>query len=172
VRAGEGHVFVFRFRAPIRAIRGDTGTQGESQIRTGVLCEKRRYDPDGPELTSLQGVSQNEDARYDFFIVEVTGSQTVAQVRLHDGAGVQIATRAYTLRPYEQLLVNMTDLAPGARVTGGRIDATVLSETGRVIVAGSLVASGSQDSTGFEMSFRSDLLATNSASGAPKSFRS
>lgn len=114
------------------------------------------------EQATLQGVIQNEDFRYNFLMVEVTGMQTVAQLRLHDAAGVQIATRTYTLLPYEQLLVNLNDLAPGARVTGGRIDATVLSETGGVIFAGSLIANGSQDSTGFEMSFRSDLLAANS----------
>jgi hypothetical protein len=114
------------------------------------------------ERASLQGVNQDDDFRYNFFMVEVTGVLTVVQVRLLDAAGVQIATRTYTLLPYEQLLVSITDLAPEGRVTGGRIDATVLSETGAVIFAGSLIANGSQDSTGFEMSFKSDLLAANS----------
>jgi hypothetical protein len=113
------------------------------------------------EQGSLQGVSQNTDFRYNFFVVEVSGSHTLVEVRLRDGAGAEIAAKSYALRPWEQMLVSMSDLAPGVTVSGGRIDATVMSEAGRVIFAGSLVANGSQDSTGFEMSFKSDLLAEN-----------
>jgi hypothetical protein len=114
------------------------------------------------ESGTLQGVSQDEDFRYNFFMVEVTGAETVVQVDLHDAAGKKIATRMYALLPYEELLVTTSDLAADAHVTGGRIDATVIGESGAVIFAGSLVANKTQASTGFEMSFRSNLLATDS----------
>ncbi len=114
------------------------------------------------ELGSLQGVTNNDDFRYNFFVVEVSGAQTLLEVRLRDGAGAELATKTYPLRPWEQMLVSTSDLAPGIMVDGGRIDATVVSDQGRAIFAGSLVANGSQDSTGFEMSFKSDLLAENS----------
>jgi hypothetical protein len=113
------------------------------------------------ELGTLQGVSQNRDFRYNFFVVEVSGAEASVVVRLRDAAGGEIASKTYTLPPYGQLLVGTTDLAPLQTVSGGRIDATVVSEAGRVIFAGSLVANESQDSTGFEMSFRSSLLAEN-----------
>jgi collagen triple helix repeat protein len=109
----------------------------------------------------LQGVNQNADFRYNFFLVEVSGAQTLVQVRLRDGAGGEIASKTYTLGPYEQILVSSNDLAPGMNVNDGALDATVVSEAGKVIFAGSLVTNGSQDSTGFEMSFKSDLLAEN-----------
>ncbi len=113
------------------------------------------------EQASLQGVSQTADFRYNFLMVEVSGVQTLVQVRLRDGAGGELATKTYSLRPWEQMLVSTSDLAPGIMVDGGRIDATVVSDQGRAILAGSLVANGSQDATGFEMSFKSDLLAEN-----------
>ena len=107
----------------------------------------------------LQGANQNADFRYNFILVEVSGAETAVQVRLRDGAGAEIATKTYTVRPYEQLLVNISDLAPGVVVNGAQLQATVLSDSGRVIFAGSLITNGSQDSTGFEMSFNSSLLA-------------
>ncbi len=110
----------------------------------------------------LQGVNQNNDFRYNFFLVEVSGGSASVQLSLRDAAGGEIVTKTYPLLPYEQMLVSMTDLAPGRTVEGAQMQATVTSDTGRVIFAGSLVANGSQDSSGFEMSFKSDLLTENS----------
>ena len=113
------------------------------------------------EQASLQGVNQNSDFRYNFFMVEVSGEEASVQVRLRGSAGGELAIKTYRLLPYEQLLVNVNDLAPGMTIDNAQIQATILSDGGRVILAGSLIANGSQDSTGFEMSFKSDLLAAN-----------
>jgi len=50
-------------------------------------------------------------------VVEVSGVQTLVQVRLRDGAGGELATKTYSLRPWEQMLVSMSDLAPESRST-------------------------------------------------------
>lgn len=113
------------------------------------------------EESALQGVSQNGDFRYNFIFVETSGAEARVRVRLRDAEGAEIAAKIYTLPAYGQLLAGVPDLAPAATVTGGRIDASVVSDEGRVIFAGSLVANKSQDSTGFEMSFRDSLLAEN-----------
>ncbi|HEV7765223.1 MAG TPA: hypothetical protein VGQ76_09495 [Thermoanaerobaculia bacterium] len=110
------------------------------------------------EEGTLQGVNQNGDFRYNFILVEASGAEARVRVRLRDAAGAEIAAKIYALPAYGQLLVSVTDLAPAATVVGGRIDASVVSDAGRVIFAGSLVTNGSQDSTGFEMSFRDGLL--------------
>jgi hypothetical protein len=113
------------------------------------------------EQARLLGISDNSDFRYNLIMVESSGQQVTARVDLQDAAGATLATRDYTLRPWEQLLVHASDLAPGGAITNGQLRATVVSESGKLLMAGSLVANGSQDSTGFEMSFRDSLLTTD-----------
>ena len=77
------------------------------------------------EQASLQGVSQNGDFRYNFFLVETSGQPASIVVRLLDGSGSQIASKTYSLLPFEQVLVSTTDLAPGLTFSDGLIDASV-----------------------------------------------
>jgi hypothetical protein len=108
----------------------------------------------------LQGVTQNADFRYNLFMVEASGSPIAARIELLDGPGNVVATRDYSLRGYEQLLVSAAELAPGGLISNAQIRAKVAAGDGKLIVAGSLVANESQDATGFEMSFSDVLLAT------------
>jgi hypothetical protein len=118
----------------------------------------------GPgETATLQGVHQNGDFRYNVFAVEASGAATVLRVLAVDGSGAVAGTKDYALRPYEQVLIGIGDVAPSRTIEGGTIEATVL-EGGRAIIAGSLVASGSGNSTAFEMSFRPDVLTTGVSS--------
>lgn len=112
------------------------------------------------EQAMLQGVNQNSDFRYNLFLVEASGSLLTARIELLDGPGGVVATREIMLRGYEQLLVNISEIAPSGMISGGQVRARVVGGDGRLIIAGSLVARESQDATGFEMSFRESLLAT------------
>lgn len=117
------------------------------------------------EIATLQGVAQNLDFRYNYIMLEITGTPVVVQMELLDSNGEVTGTKQYWLAGYEQLLVNVSDLSGNSSFSNARIAATVTSGEGRVVVAGSLVSNTSQDTTGFEMSYKSHLLAENSEPG-------
>src|ERR1017187_6842478 len=108
------------------------------------------------ESTQLQGVSQGgaEDFRYNFGFVETAGSPVTVRINVRNSDGSLIATKDYPGQAYEAKQFAITDAAPGISAVNARIDASVVSGSGRVLVYGTAVANGSQDSIGFEMSFR------------------
>jgi hypothetical protein len=112
------------------------------------------------QSASIQGIDQGgaENFRYNFALVETGGGSPTVNVQLFDGSGTQLGQKAYTLLPYEQLQPGVADLFPGIATTNARITATVTGGTGSVLLAGAQLANISQDSSGFEMSFRDDLL--------------
>jgi hypothetical protein len=112
------------------------------------------------ESTQLQGVSQGgaEDFRYNFGFVETAGSPVTVRINVRNSDGSLIATKDYPGQAYEAKQFAITDAAPGISAVNARIDASVVSGSGRVLVYGTAVANGSQDSIGFEMSFRNALL--------------
>jgi hypothetical protein len=112
------------------------------------------------ETTQLQGVSQGgaEDFRYNFGFVETAGSPVTVRIIVRNADGSLIATKDYPGQAYEAKQFPITDAAPGISTVNARIDASVISGSGRVLVYGTSIANGSQDSIGFEMSFRNALL--------------
>jgi hypothetical protein len=112
------------------------------------------------QSASIQGINQGgaENFRYNFALVETGGASTTVHVALLDAAGSTLGAKDYILQPYEQLQPNVTDLFAGVATTNARITATVTSGTGSVLIAGAQLANESQDSSGFEMSFRDDIL--------------
>lgn len=118
------------------------------------------------ETSTLQGVSQgaSEDFRYNFGLVEVSGSAATVRVQLLDAAGATLASKDYAVRAWEPRQLGVTDLLPAIATANARLVATVVSGGGKVLFYGTGIANGSQDSIGFEMSFRSALLAGGVAS--------
>ncbi|HKB71189.1 MAG TPA: hypothetical protein VKH46_10135 [Thermoanaerobaculia bacterium] len=112
------------------------------------------------QSASIQGVSQggSENFRYNFALVETGGGSPTVNVQLFDGDGALLGQKAYAMGPHEQLQPNVKDLASTVSTINARITATVTGGTGSVLLAGAQVANESQDSSGFEMSFRDDLL--------------
>jgi hypothetical protein len=112
------------------------------------------------QSASIQGINQggSENFRYNFALVETGGASTTVHVTLIDNLGATLGSRDYVLQPYEQLQPNVTDLFAGIATTNARIAATVTSGSGSVLIAGAQLANESQDSSGFEMSFRDDIL--------------
>lgn len=116
------------------------------------------------ETTVLQGVSQGsaEDSRYNFGIVEVAGAPATIRVALRDGTGAMLAVKDYTVRAFEPKQYSVSDLLPAISTANAVISATVIEGAGRVLLYGTRLENGSQDSSGFEMAFKNSLLTTGS----------
>jgi hypothetical protein len=118
------------------------------------------------ESSQLQGVSQNgaEDFRYNFGMVETAGSPVTVRIIVRSSDGGVIGTKDYPVQAYEAKQFAVTDAAPAISTVNGRVDATVVAGSGAVLLYATAVANGSQDSIGFEMSYRNSLLSAGVAS--------
>jgi len=112
------------------------------------------------QSASIQGINQggSENFRYNFALVETGGGSPTVNVQIFDGGGALLGQKGYPLQPYEQLQPNVAEVVPGFASTNARITATVTGGTGSILLAGAQVANESLDSSGFEMSFRDQLL--------------
>ncbi len=171
---------------------GLSGTLGGARITASneILVSERIYNqPPGADLgnteglffagvpksfsislgqsASIQGINQggSENFRYNFALVETGGGSPSVNVQLFDGNATLLGQKAYNLLPYEQIQPNVADLFSGIATTNARITATVTGGSGSVLIAGAQVANESQDSSGFEMSFRDDILGGGTGSG-------
>ena len=117
------------------------------------------------QSASIQGINQggSEDFRYNFALVETGGGSPTVNVQVFDGAGTLLGQKSYPLQPYEQRQPNVGEIVAGIHTTNARITATVTGGTGSVLLAGAQLANISQDSSGFEMSFRDDILGSGTA---------
>ncbi len=113
------------------------------------------------QSASIQGINQgsSENFRYNFALVETGGGSPTVNVQLFDGNATMLGQKAYDLHPFEQIQPNVADLYSGIATTNARITATVTGGSGSVLIAGAQLANESQDSSGFEMSFRDGVLA-------------
>jgi len=112
------------------------------------------------QSASVQGVNQggSENFRSNFALVETGGGNPTVNVQVFDGSGTLLGQKAYSMLPYELILPGVADVVPAIATTNARITATVTGGTGSVLLALAQVANESQDSSGFEMSFRDALL--------------
>jgi hypothetical protein len=112
------------------------------------------------QSASIQGLNQGgaENFRYNFALVETGGGSPTVNVQVFDGSGGQLGQKSFTLSPFEQLQPNVSEVVPGFSSINARLTATVTGGSGSVLLAGAQLANISQDSSGFEMSFRDDLL--------------
>jgi hypothetical protein len=122
------------------------------------------------QSASVLGVYQtspepDSDYRYNFGFVETTGSGATVRAAAFDESGNEVGNRSYTLGGWEPRQYKISDLLPGVDATNLRLQVEVTAGPGRVAVFGSGIANGSNDPSTFEMSFRDELLAENSAGG-------
>ena len=112
------------------------------------------------QSASIQGIDQGgaENFRYNFALIETGGGSATVNVQIFDGSGTLLGQRSFPLSPYEQIQPGVADVVPNIATTNARITATVTSGTGSVLLAGAQLANESQDSSGFEMTFRDSLL--------------
>jgi hypothetical protein len=119
------------------------------------------------QSASIQGLNQGgaENFRYNFALVETTGAVATVNAQVFDGGGVLLGQKSFTLQPFEQLQPNVAEVVPGFSSINARITATVTGGMGSILMAGAQLANISQDSSGFEMSFRDDLLGGGGGAG-------
>ena len=100
-------------------------------------------------LTNLEG----GDYRYNVGFVETTGHAVWVEVALFATGGSSWVSRAFELRPFEQMQMSVDQLFNHAigESDNFRLRATGWTGDGRFIVFGSRIANGSQDATTFEM---------------------
>lgn len=157
-----GEIFVSEriYNQPPGADLGDT----EGLFFAGV---PKAFSISAAQSASIQGIDQgaSENFRYNFALVETGGGSPTVNVQVFDGSGAMLGQKSYPLGPYEQLQPNVADVVAGIKTTNARITATVTGGTGSVLLAGAQLANLSQDSSGFEMTFRDDLLGQGSAGG-------
>ncbi len=113
------------------------------------------------QSATLQGVylGSGLDFRYNYVLLETSGSSCTVHVQALDAAGTQLGATDVPLLPYEHLLLSANAVAPAASTSNARLAATVTAGSGTVLFAGSQVGNGGpQDQSGFEMSFRDALL--------------
>jgi Collagen triple helix repeat (20 copies) len=110
------------------------------------------------ETSLLQGVRQTGDYRYNVFIVETTGKAVTLDLSIVDMAGKVLANRAIAVGAFDQQLLPISSLIGNSTVSDATLRIKVTSGQGRVVLAGSLIANGSQDASGFEMAFSESTL--------------
>jgi hypothetical protein len=116
------------------------------------------------EVARLQGVTNGplEDFRYNFGLVEVSGQAVTVAVRLKGENGAVTNTQQYDLGAFEARQVNaFAGFSPVVSTTDALLEAQIVGGAGKVLFYGTQIANGSQDSSGFEMSFRSSLLTSS-----------
>jgi hypothetical protein len=150
-----GEIFVSEriFDQPPGADLGDT----QGLFFAGV---PKTFSISAGQSASIQGLNQggSENFRYNFALVETGGGSPTINVQVFDGNGALLGQKAYALQPFEQLQPNVADVVPGFSSINARLTATVTGGTGSLLLAGALLANVSEDSSGFEMSFRDNLL--------------
>ncbi len=116
------------------------------------------------ESASVPGITQPADGsfRSNFAVVEATGHAVDIDVRLLNPSGKSIATKSFSLDPYEPKQINVGQLQGTTTVGGGRIEVSVTSGSGRVLALGSMVGNGdvSQDPSTLEMEFQLETSVT------------
>lgn len=114
------------------------------------------------ESAMLQGVRQTSDFRTNLFLVESGGKDVTLHLRIRSDVGTVIFEGDVSLQAYEQRLFSVATLT-SAEISNGVMEASATAGDGRAIVAGSMVADGTQDGSGLEMVFRKELLSSGSA---------
>ena len=104
------------------------------------------------------------DFRYNFGLVETTGHSASVRFTAYDGNDQQLGSTTVTVQAFSQGQWAYKDRFPSGLTDNARLEAEVISGSGRVIAYGSGIANGSQDPTTFEMDYPPRVLAENAAS--------
>ncbi len=92
--------------------------------------------------TDAVGLASNETYRTNFYVMDVSGAGSSVTVSLLDASGNTFASRNYTLKAWEPILPNITDLGSGS-FSYATLRVTVNS--GAVVAGASRVNNGSGD---------------------------
>lgn len=96
-------------------------------------------------LISLQQVAQSASFRTNFGLIEGSGQPASVELRLLDGHNNQIATSTFNLKPYELQQFNFGAAFPNVTLNDGRVEARVLSDTGKISAYASVLDNTTND---------------------------
>ncbi|HMC22690.1 MAG TPA: DUF4214 domain-containing protein [Thermoanaerobaculia bacterium] len=94
---------------------------------------------------SLQQIAQGTAYRTNFGFVEGSGQPVDFVATLFDDKNNMIATRSYSLRPFEHQQTSLGNFFPGVSVNDGRIEVIVTSDTGRLTAYASVLDNTTSD---------------------------
>ncbi|HEX7140003.1 MAG TPA: hypothetical protein VF219_19280 [Vicinamibacterales bacterium] len=94
---------------------------------------------------SLQQVAQSTAFRTNFGLVEGSGQPATVQLKLFNGQGVQLGTKTYNLSPYELQQFSMGAEFSGVNVADARVEAKVISDTGKISAYASVIDNTTND---------------------------
>jgi hypothetical protein len=140
---------------------GETEAKSQGLFYSGIPAD---FAIGAGQTAVLQGVRQSPDYRYNLFFVESTGKPVTLRAEVLDGSGVSMGSALITLASWEQRLVGVGSVV-AVNIADATVRVTATEGEGRSIVAGSQIANGSQDASGFEMGFRAELLAGSATVG-------
>lgn len=104
----------------------------------------------------IQGITQgaSEDFRYNAGLVEVTGQPATVLVTIRDAGTHMLGSKSYSVPAFGRIQFPVTDIAPSIATLNAVAEVRVTAGGGRVLVFGTQLANGSNDSVGFEMNLR------------------
>ena len=122
------------------------------------------------ERAQILGVHQtipaaDSEFRYNFGFVETTGNTATVRIRVLDANGAEQGWKDFQVLRFSQRQVAFKDHFPTLSTENFRLEAEVVSGSGKVIAYGSAIANASQDPTTFEMEYPARVLAENAAPG-------
>jgi hypothetical protein len=122
------------------------------------------------QQTQLLGLYQSSpfadsQYRYNFGLVETTGSAVTARVTVLDATGATVSTKDYPIGAFGALQYSAKNEFPNLSTMNARLQVEVVSGSGKVVAFGSGLANVSNDPSTFEMAFRDELLAENATGG-------
>jgi hypothetical protein len=96
-------------------------------------------------LVSLQQVAQSTAFRTNFGLIEGSGSPAQVQLTLFNGQGQQLGQNTFNLAPYELQQFSFGNAFPNVNVADARVEAKVLSDTGKISAYASVLDNATND---------------------------
>ena len=121
-------------------------------VGMGFAAIPTRHAVGNGESTILQGIALG-DSRYLAFIVETAGAALTVAVTLDDLDGRALAEKRLFVDRFEHIRLDVHELFPSVTADRAILKVRGVNGNGRVVVAGSQIAAGSEDPSAFEMSF-------------------
>ena len=125
----------------------DTGTFGQYIPALALTSFITDISKDPLARISLQQIAQSSQYRTNVGFVEGSGQPASVTASLFDASGTKIREASFTMQPFEQKQMPLTDatLFPGITLTEGRIEVHVTSETGKVNAFASVLDNRTSD---------------------------
>lgn len=107
------------------------------------------------EETTLHGISPR-DSRYKVYLVEVTGHPLAVTAVLVNPGGRTVGEKRLYVDAHMQMAADVREMFGPAIPDHALLRLTGMNGEGRIVAAGAQIATGSQDASAYEMTFRTE----------------